>query len=82
MKVKFLESCEIEVFDSFDEALDDGETSTEVFMPGHTAEFDVIGHPEKMEGGKLVPATDFVNVQFGNGSVAFGLDKAWFETLE
>lgn len=81
MKVRFITKCEIEVLESFDEALDDGETTTEVFNVGDTAEFDLLDPPERMVGNKMVSDTENVNVQFGDGSVAFGLSKSWFEEM-
>ena len=81
MKVEFIQACEIEVFTSFDEALDDGETETEIFFVGDTAEFDIIDHPEKLVDGKFQPDTQLLNVQFGDGSVAFGLSKEWFKEI-
>lgn len=82
MKVRFTDSCEIEVFESFDEALDDGETSTEIFREGDEAEFDILDSPLRFDGNDLVPDDSIVNVQFGDGSVAFGLSRSWFEELE
>jgi len=82
MKVRFKSKCEIECVDSFDEALDDAETSTEVFDVGDEVEFDVLDHPQKFQHGDFVDDTNFLNVQFGNGSVAFGLSKEWFDIIE
>lgn len=82
MKVRFVTDCEIEVFETFDEALDDGETSTEVFRVGDEAEFDLLDAPLKFDGNEFVPAEDTVNVQFGDGSVAFGLSREWFEEIK
>ena len=81
MKIKFVCPVEIEVFESFDEALDDGETSTEAFQAGDIVEFDVIDHPQRMIDGQLVDDINTVNVQFGNGSVSFGISKEWYEEL-
>jgi hypothetical protein len=79
MKVVFKDSCEIEIFESFDEAQDDGETSTEVFLPGEEVEFDVIGFGQKMTDFGLAHDPNIVNVQFPNGHVAFGLSTDWFD---
>lgn len=81
MKVQFVTACEIEVFETFDEALDDGETCTQVFNEGDKAEFDVLDSPLRFDGNNLVPDDSTVNVQFGDGSVAFGLSRSWFEEI-
>lgn len=82
MKVQFTQPVEIEVIESFDAALDDAESTFEVFSPGDTIEFEVIGHPERLMNGELREDSSLLNVQFGNGSVAFGLSTSWFNILE
>lgn len=80
MQVRFLTDVEIEVFES-DE--DDFEASdTETYKAGDIEEFDVFGHPHRMVDGELVEDPNLVNVQFGDGSVAFGLSTEWYEVLE
>jgi hypothetical protein len=79
MKVVFKDSCEIEIFESWDEAQDDGETSTEVFVPGEEVEFDIIGFGQKMTDFGFAHDPNIVNVQFPNGHVAFGLCTDWFD---
>jgi hypothetical protein len=80
MKVKFNTDCEIEVISSYDEALDDVEGSTEIIRAGSKLDFDVIGHPERFQAGKgFVEDKTLVNVQFPDGSVAFGISTEWFD---
>ena len=77
MRVKFLKSCEIEVctnVDKFDNAM----TETEVFEVGDETEFEIIDHPTDIQGREDL---SHVNVQFGDGSVAFGLSTEWFKQL-
>lgn len=82
MKVQFVCDCEIEVISNFDEALDDGDSETEVFRAGEFAEFDVVDHPQRMVDGELRDDLTMVNVQFGDGSVAFGLSCEWFKEIQ
>ena len=83
MKIQFLDSCEIEVCESFYDALDDAETRTERFEAGEEVEFDVFGHPQSFNKniGQIVDDKAYVNVQFPDGSVAFGLSVDWFEEV-
>jgi len=81
MKVQLLKDIEIEVIESFDAALDDAESVTEVFKTGETIEFDVTDHPLRMIDGELKEDPDTINVQFGDGSVAFGLSLEWFKVI-
>ena len=78
MKVEFLTDVEIEVIESFDDA----ESTTQVFRVGDTTEFDVMDHPQRMIDGELKDDPDTVNVQFGDGSVSFGLSLDWFKVLD
>ncbi len=78
---KVLVDCEIEVFENEN----DIEGKTEVFKAGETAEFDIIGHPMRLDfdgSGKWVEDKSLINVQFGDGSVATCLEKDWFELTE
>ena len=86
MRVRFLERCEIEVWEDYDEVLDDGETRTEIFQIGEETEFDLIDYGQRMmpdENGEydLRPDPDVLNVQFGDGSVALGLSRSWFTVI-
>jgi hypothetical protein len=78
MRVIFVESCEVEVINSFDEALDDAESSTEIFNPGDIIEFDILDPPTRFDGAE---DTMNINVQFPDGSVCFGMSREWFNEL-
>lgn len=78
-KVRFLEDCEIEVYEHVDENMDLVESSIELFINGTVVEFDVLDHPIHIIDGEWEPDPDLVNVQFGDGSVTFGLSILWFE---
>jgi hypothetical protein len=67
MIVEFEVACEIDVFEN-----DNDRGTTEIFEVGDTAEFDIF---EDI-------GDDLVHVQFGNGSVAFGLSKKWYKVLK
>lgn len=75
MKVKFVQPCEIEVF----QQKGDEEGETVVFLPGQTAEFTIVGHPLRWVGRKLVKDSNNVNVRFANGTFANGIGCDWFE---
>lgn len=77
MLVEFVESCEIEICNNLDE-FDNAETETEIFRVGDQAEFDIIDHPSKFNGEEDL---EHVNVQFGDGSVAFGLSVNWYKII-
>lgn len=82
MKVEFLLDCEIEVIESFDEAMDDAESTTELFHKGDQTEFDILDHPQRFNGDEFEDHPTMVNVQFGDGSVAFGLSCEWYKEIE
>lgn len=79
MKAKFTKQCEIEIVDHYDEDIDDVISSIEMFNEGEEIEFDVFGHPERVIDGNIVEDTSLLNIQFGDGSVAFGVSKEWME---
>lgn len=81
MKVEFVEDCEIEVIKNFNEALDEVESSSELFRIGEQTEFEIIDHPQKFDGEKLVDDPDYVNVQFSDGSMAYCLCRQWFKEV-
>lgn len=72
MKVIFVTDCEIEVHES------EESSTTDTISVGDVREFTVIDHPLKFDGHSFVTDPDTVNVQFDDGSVAFGLSLAWF----
>ena len=81
MKIRWLCDVELEVIESFDEALDNADSSTEIFRAGEQTEFDVFGYLERVIDGKLEEDKNFLNIQFGDGSVSFGVSKEWFEEI-
>jgi hypothetical protein len=76
--VRFLVDCEITICEN----TEDEEGSQTTFKIGETADFDVIDHPLRWNGQGFVEDLDMVNVQFGDGSVAFGISKEWYEITE
>ena len=82
MKVEFVTNVEIEVIESFDEAMDDAESTIEVFCKGDVVEFDIIGRPQRFNGNEFEDHPTMVDVQFGDGSVAFGLCYEWYKEVE
>ena len=81
MRVKFLVDCEIEIIEGFNELADEAEPTTEVFRVGDEVEFDVFDSPQRFNGQDLEDHPDMVNVQFGDGSVAYCLSKEWYEVM-
>lgn len=49
----------------------------EVFRKGGEIDFDLVDHPQRVEGDKLVDDTRFWNIQFPDGSMAFGVSREW-----
>lgn len=78
MIVKFVTECEITICEN----TEDEEGSTEVFHVGQTADFEIFGHPERLVNGEWVEDEDYVNVQFADGSVAFGIGRDWYEVIQ
>lgn len=64
MKIKFLKDIELTVVDGFDEATDNITSETiESFKAGETVEVDILERKVK----------SYVDLQFEDGSVAFGI---------
>jgi hypothetical protein len=70
MRIKFLQDCELEVVESFDEATDTAETRNEIFKKDEIFEGDVVSETEIT-----------IDFQFGDGSVVYGLNTSLFEVL-
>lgn len=77
MIVRFVKKCEITICQDTEDA--DG--INRVFDIGETVNFTVFDHPERLVNGEWIPDTNFANVQFDNGSVAFGISKDWYEEI-
>jgi hypothetical protein len=71
MKVKWLQRVNLTVVESYDAKHDKTEESSEVFEKDEVTEFDIFD-----DRGETV------NIQFGDGSVAYGVPKALYEVVE
>lgn len=82
MKKRFTGDTELIIVTNLNEA-DEPDEEIEVFRKGEEIEFDVIDHPQRfdMDIGKLVEDTSLINIQFGDGSMAFGVDLEWLEDV-
>ena len=77
MLIKFNTDCEIEVIHHFDEELDEITDSTvTTFHAGDEVDIDILSRPTK-PGDE----NDYVNVQFDDGSVAYGVLTRWFDEI-
>lgn len=78
-KLKFNRDVELITCDS----IDDGEPvyGSEIFDAGEEVEVDLIGYPERFDGTKLVEDTSEWNIQFGDGTVALGVSREWFDII-
>lgn len=70
MKIRWIQSVELEIFINYDEDEDQGETDTVSFAVGDEGEVDIIG------GGEGI-----VDMQFGDGSVALTVSRELFEEI-
>lgn len=73
MKLKFLEACQLEVVDWYDEKNDEVHTSDELFKVGEEVTADIVSVNEVCKTAEI---------QFGNGSVAYGVPQSVFEVVE
>ncbi len=69
MKIEWLHDVELSVVESFDEATDTPENSTETFRKGEQVGVDVFEERQ-----------DSIDIQFGNGAVAYNVLREWFKT--
>jgi ubiquinone/menaquinone biosynthesis C-methylase UbiE len=70
MWIRWKNEVHLEVVTNYDENNDVADTEQEVFKPNETMEVDV-----------LEDHGDTVDIQFGDGSVAFNVEKTWFEVV-
>lgn len=70
MKIQFLNDCELEVVESFNEEHDVAETSSEFFKTGEIVDVDITDECET--------TTTF---QFGDGSLACAVSNKLFQKL-
>ena len=79
MKLKFNRDVQLEIVERVEN--DTPVESQEVFRAGDTIDVDLIDHPFRMVGERLLPDPTIWNVQFGDGSMAFGVSREWFDIL-
>ena len=70
-KIEILEDIELEIIETYNEETDEADSYSETFMKGNTEEVDIINSNE-----------DFVDFQFGDGSVSLGVPKNVFRIIE
>ena len=81
MIVRFNQPVELTLVDRLGED-DEPIESTETFAAGDVVEFDLIDYPDHLVNGELVPDLNLWNVQFGNGSMCFGVSREWFDLVD
>lgn len=81
MKIKLLQDTELTIVTHLNEE-DEPVEVNELFKAGTVLECDLIDHPERMVEGNFVLDTSLWNVQFGDGSMTFGVSREWFEIVE
>lgn len=72
MKIRFTKDSEIEVVEYYDEENDKAVTTKEIFKKDEVTEIDIL-NDERNDGT--------IDVQFGDGTVCFGLLKECFEII-
>jgi len=73
MKIIWLEDVELEIVNSYDENYDIIDTDHIIVKQGEEDEVDII---DKSING------NFMDIQFGNGSVGVGVPKDYFKIIE
>ena len=86
MLVRFLTNWDLEIVENYDEDNDCPDITWESFKIGDETEFDIFGHPLYInkinpDDKSLEENLEEVNVQFGDGSIAFGIRMEWFEEI-
>jgi len=77
MKAKLIQDCEFEIVTDIEN--DEPVWGLpEFFKAGTVLEFDIVDHPEKFVGDKLVEDKTLWNIQFGDGTMAMGVSCEWF----
>lgn len=72
MKIRFYEEVELEVVENYDEINEVADTYQETFKKGEEIECDLLGGSGN---------GDCIDVQFGDGSCAFGIPKNLVQVL-
>ena len=73
MKIQFRDSVILSVIENFDEETEEVNESQELFSEEHTYEVDVFGENEVL---------NTIDIQFGDGSVVFGVGRDSINILE
>jgi hypothetical protein len=71
MKIQWLDNIDLSVVYNYEEKSDVADEGFEIVKKGEINEVDV-----------LEDKGNTVDMQFGNGSVAFNVQKKWFETID
>ncbi len=71
--IRFLQPIELEVIESFDEATEKAETKCEVFSPDERVDAEVVCVNEEYATAEI---------QFGDGSVAYGVPTSAFKVVD
>lgn len=81
MKIKFKELVQLNIVTHLNDN-EEPNDELETFQVGEVIEVDLIDYAERVSTtGKLVEDKDLWNVQFGNGSMAFGVSTKWFDVV-
>ena len=73
MKIKFKETCELEVITSYNEDTEEISASTEVFAIGEVVDVDVVDINWDFKTS---------TIQFGDGSVSYGVPLHVYDVIE
>lgn len=74
MKIRWNETFEVEIIDQYDEELDNiGESHNETLKAGTIADVDIIDRDGE---------TDYVDIQFDNGSLISGVHSSTFTEID
>lgn len=69
MNIRFVKDTELEIVVDFDDNMDTATTETEIFVIGDETEVDILDTDEELKT---------VDMQFGDGSIAFGVPSDVF----
>ena len=73
VQCQIAEDCELIVYKN------ENDGKEILFKKGTPVEFLVVDHPTKFDGTNLVEDQSLINVQFNDGSIAFGCSVDWFK---
>ena len=76
MKIKWLQDVNMEVVTGYDERLDEAITELECFKNGEIHDVDILDRTEPNKFTKVM-----VDMQFGDGSVAYGVEEDLFKEV-